>query len=164
VPADLFNVSPGDQATLVSRRCGCPLEHAGWPTHLHTIRSFEKLTAGGMSFLDTDLVRVLEQVLPARFGGTPIDYQLVEEEAHDGRPVVRLLVHPSVGPLDGRAVAEAFLEAIGPGSGQERVMSMLWRSAELLRVERCPPMATASGKILHLHVSHPGSDARRPSA
>jgi len=31
----------------------------GWDTHIHSIRSPEKLTAGGMSFLDTDVVRVI---------------------------------------------------------------------------------------------------------
>jgi hypothetical protein len=56
----------------------------GWTTHLRDIRSQEKLTAGGMTFLDTDLIRVLEEVLPARFGGAPTDYQLVEEEAEEG--------------------------------------------------------------------------------
>jgi phenylacetate-coenzyme A ligase PaaK-like adenylate-forming protein len=151
-PLVLFNVSVGDRATLTSRQCGCPLAHAGWPGHVHTIRSFEKLTAGGMSFLDADLIRVLEDVLPARFGGASTDYQLVEEEADDGVPMVRLLVHPQVGPLDEQAVAKAFLEAIGGGSGSDRVMSILWRSAGLLRVERRPPMMTGSGKILHLHV------------
>jgi len=46
-PVIMLNVSLGDQAELVQRACGCPLEALGWVTHLHTIRSFEKLTAGG---------------------------------------------------------------------------------------------------------------------
>ena len=46
-PVNVLNVSLGDQAELVQRACGCPLEALGWVTHLHTIRSFEKLTAGG---------------------------------------------------------------------------------------------------------------------
>ena len=74
----------------------------GWTTHLREIRSHEKLTAGGMTFLDTDLIRVLEEVLPARFGGAPTDYQLVEEEAAEGQPRVRLLVHPRIGAVDAR--------------------------------------------------------------
>jgi hypothetical protein len=77
-PLVLFNVSLGDQATVEQRDCGCPLEHLGWTTHLRTIRSHEKLTAGGMSFLDHDLGRVLEEDLPRRFGGVPTDYQLLE--------------------------------------------------------------------------------------
>jgi hypothetical protein len=155
-PVILLNVSLGDQAVVERRACGCPLETEGWTTHLHTIRSFEKLTLGGMTFLDTDVIRVLEQVLPARFGGGPTHYQLVEETA-DGRSTLRLLVHPDVGPLDAAAVADAFLRAIGGGSGVERVMELQWRQAGLPRVERRPPLATQGGKVLHLHQTQASS-------
>lgn len=152
----LLNVSLGDQAQVVQRSCGCPMERVGWTTHLHSVRSFEKVTAGGMTLLDADITRVLEEVLPARFGGGPLDYQLVEEEAVHGRPCLRLLAHPSVGPLDEEAVGDIFLAAIGGGSGVERVMELQWRQAQLLRVERRPPLVTPSGKVLHLH--RPTSD------
>ena len=145
-PFLLLNVSLGDRAVLDSRSCGCPLEGVGWTTHLHTIRSFEKLTAGGMMFLDADVIRVLEEVLPARFGGGPTDYQLVEDEGDDGRPRVRPLVRPEVGPVDAEALA-----AVAAGSGVERVMGLLWRDARMVRVERRPPLATPTGKILHVH-------------
>jgi hypothetical protein len=85
-------------------------------THLSSIRSFEKLTAGGMTFLDADVVRVLEEVLPARFGGAPTDYQLVEDESEDGQPRVLLLVHPSLGPVGPDEMARTFLATIGSGS------------------------------------------------
>jgi hypothetical protein len=148
----LLNASLGDRAELSQRPCGCPLQRHGWTTHLQAVRSFEKLTAGGMTFLDSDVVRVLEEDLPARFGGGPTDYQLVEEDAVDdgGQPKLRLLVRPSIGPLDEGAVLEAFLVAIGGGSGVERVMELQWRQADWLRVERRAPLSTAAGKILHL--------------
>jgi hypothetical protein len=97
------------------------------------------------------VVRVLEDVLPARFGGGPTDYQLVEAEAADGRPDLRLRAHPRRGPLDEAALADAFLGAIGGGAGAERLMELQWRQSDLLRVERRPPLATRSGKVLHLH-------------
>ena len=150
VPFVLLNVSMGDCATVTERRCGCPMEALGWRTHLRAIRSFEKLTAGGMTFIDTDVIRVLEQILPGRFGGSPIDYQLIEEETEDGRPRLRLLVHPRVGPLDSAAVESAFLDEIGAGSGSERIMALQWREGRLLRVEREPPRSGATGKILHV--------------
>ena len=152
-PFVLLNVSLGDQARVVRRRCGCPLEALGWPTHLEAIRSFEKLTAGGIAFLDTDVVRVLEEVLPARFGGGPADYQLVEEEVENGRPCLRLLIHPGVGPLNPDEVAEGFLRAVSPGSGIERLAGLMWQDGHFLRIERRPPLAMASGKVLHLHVT-----------
>jgi hypothetical protein len=151
-PLVLLNVSLGDHAIVRRRACGCPMERLGWVTHLHGIRSVEKLTAAGMTFLDSDLVRVLEEVLPDRFGGGPADYQVVEEEDGDGRSVLRLLVHPSVGDVPGEALAEAFLSAVSAGAGAERVMGLAWRQARLLRVERRPPVVTRAGKILHLSV------------
>jgi hypothetical protein len=150
-PLILINVSLGDQAVMKERRCGCPLEGLGWTTHLRDIRSHEKLTAGGMTFLDIDLIRVLEEVLPARFGGAPTDYQLVEEEAEGGQPRVRLFVHPRIGAVDVEALAETFLSAIGSGTSSERAMALLWRESRFLRVERQPPLAGPSGKIQHLH-------------
>jgi hypothetical protein len=159
-PFILLNVSMGDEGTMSERPCGCPFERLGWTTHLHGIRSYEKLTAAGMTFLDTDVVRVLEEVLPARFGGVPTDYQLVEEEAPDGSPRLTLLVHPRVGALSRQAVAQAFLTAITDGSGAERIMGLVWRDAALVRVERRPPMATETGKILHLRVASPDHGAR----
>ena len=155
-PLVLLNVSLGDEGVLGTRRCDCPLERVGWTRHLHTIRSFEKLTVGGMTLLDCDVVRVLESVLPGRFGGGPTDYQLLEEEMPGGAPRLRLLVHPRVGTLRPDVVADAFLGAIGAGNGAERVMALHWQRAGVLRVERARPLTTDSGKILHLH--------RRPAA
>jgi hypothetical protein len=159
-PFLLLNVSMGDQATLVHRSCGCPMEALGWGTHLHSVRSYEKLTGGGMTFLDTDVIRVLEEELPARFGGAPTDYQLLEEEGDDGQPVLRLLVHPRIGPVETTAVADAFLQSIGSASNIDRLMEMVWRDASFLRVERSAPLTTHSGKILHFHLDRSGK-ARR---
>jgi len=146
----LLNASLGDAGTLTTRDCECPLHQLGWTTHLHTIRSYEKLTAGGMTFLGTDVVSVLEEVLPAQFGGGPTDYQLIEDESADGEPLIRLLVHPRLGPLDEQEVARALLAAIGHGSGAQRVMGLMWREAGLVHVERIEPHANYAGKVLHL--------------
>jgi hypothetical protein len=147
----MLNFSMGDEGTLRRRACGCPMERYGWTTHLHTIRSREKLTTAGMTFFDFKLVRVLEEVLPLRFGGGPLDYQLVEEELPGGRAGIRLLVHPRVGPVDVDEVKAAFLDAIGGDTG-ERLMSLVWRQADVVRVERRPPLVGNTGKILHLRV------------
>jgi hypothetical protein len=128
------------------------MERYGWTTHLHTIRSFEKLTSEGMTFADADVIRVLDEELPRRFGGGPTDYQLVEEELQDGRSRITLRVHPRVGSLDSAQVGEAFLAGLGARSGIERVMELLWRQAGLVHVERRAPEAQANGKILHLLV------------
>jgi hypothetical protein len=146
----LVNASIGDQAEIVDEDCGCPLAGLGWRTRLRGLCSHEKLTTGGMGILDVDVVRILETVLPRRFGGGPTDYQLVETSTQGG-PRLRLLVHPSVGPLDAAAVADVFLEAVGPGSGIERIAALQWRESQSLAVERRVPRRTLAGKIQHLH-------------
>jgi hypothetical protein len=151
-PYILLNVSMGDEAAVDGRRCGCPLERLGWTTHLRTVRSHEKLTAGGMTVLDRDVIRVLEEVLPTHFGGGPTDYQLVEDEDGAGHPRLRLVAHSRLGLLDERALVETFLAAIGRRGGADAVMAHMWRDAELVRVERRPLHTTPTGKILHLHV------------
>ncbi len=160
-PIILLNVSMGDRAEITERRCGCPLETLGWRTHLRTIRSYEKLTAGGVTFEDQEIIPLLEEILPRHFGGGPTDYQLVEEEAEDGQPQLRLLVHPSVGPVDPAEVSRAFLDGIGSSSETKRDMAVLWRRADFLRVERKIPQRTASGKILHL-VAAPAARSGEP--
>jgi hypothetical protein len=149
-PVILLNVSLGDRAHVTRRRCGCPLEAHGWDTHLDTIRSFEKLTAGGMTFLDVDIAAVLEADLPARFGGGPADYQLLEVEREDGGAGVVLRVHPRVGPLDEGVVRDAFLDAIGAGAGAERIMAAYWRAAGVPGIQRKPPLLSEKGKLLHV--------------
>jgi hypothetical protein len=147
----LVNASIGDQAEIMGDDCGCPLAGAGWRTRLRGLCSHEKLTTGGMGVLDVDVVRILEDVLPRRFGGGPTDFQLVETEGEQGEPRLRLLVSPSVGPLDPAAVADAFLEAVGPGSGVERITALQWRESRSLTVERRPPLRTTLGKVQHVH-------------
>jgi hypothetical protein len=62
-PLFLMNAVLGDQAVITNRACGCPMAQHGWTVHLHTVRSYEKITAGGMTFFDIDVIRVLEEVM-----------------------------------------------------------------------------------------------------
>lgn len=148
-PYLLLNVSLGDQAVTVERSCGCPLDEFGWSRRITSVRSFRRLTSGGMTILDDDLARVLEDVLPARFGGTPLDYQLIEEEGRDGAPRLLLRVHPRLGHLDSAAVLDVFHEAVLSLSAAARVMGIQWKSAGFVSVQRQAPDSTSSGKVLH---------------
>jgi hypothetical protein len=149
-PFVFMNVSMGDTATLTRRSCGCPMQTLGWRTHLHTIRSFEKLSAGGVTFADADVVHILSDVLPRRFGGGPTDYQLVEDLSQAGEPRILLLVHPRIGPVDSELLSTAFLEALGNQSQPYQTMALQWKASGFLIVVRRAPYATSSGKILHL--------------
>jgi len=158
-PLVLLNASLGDVAELMPSSCGCPLETLGWTTHLYHIRSFEKLTAGGMTFLDSDVIHALEQVLPEQCGGGPGDYQLAETEAEDGWPRLTLIVHPGVGPVDESKAIDAFYAAIGRGVGAGPLMALHLRQSRVLQVRREASRMTPGGKIQHLHAEPRGSRA-----
>lgn len=151
VPKLMLNFVSDDYATVGTWRCGCPLEALGYATHMHTIRSWEKLTSEGMSFIGHDLIRLIEEVLPARFGGSPADYQFVESE-RDGLPKVELLVSPRVGPIDGDAVLTTVLGFLDDTQGGQTRRAEPWRQGNTVSVVRREPIATAASKVLALHV------------
>src|SRR5262249_26336859 len=111
-PKVLFNTEIGDYAVVTSRRCDCLFDEVGYHQHLHTIRSFDKLTGVGLTFIGADLYRLMEEILPRRFGGSALDYQVVEQQDAQGLPRYKLLVSPDVGPIDERRVSETFLREL----------------------------------------------------
>jgi hypothetical protein len=147
----LINVEIGDYGVLEERSCGCPFDEVGLSLHAHTIRSFEKLTTEGMHFLGPDLLRLVEEVLPARFGGQATDYQLVEIEV-GGLTKLEVVVGPRVGRVAADDVVATVLETLGDGPAFKAMMAEVWRDGGTVRVVRRPPQPTASGKILPLHV------------
>jgi hypothetical protein len=149
-PMLMLNVESGDYGVLERCDCDCPFDRLGFKMHLRNIRSYEKLTSEGVTFLGTELLRLVEEVLPARFGGSSIDYQLVEEE-EAGVPRVNILIDPRVGDVSESAVLSAVLQTLSdcPGGG---IMTDQWQQAQTLRVIRRPPYATVSAKVLPLHI------------
>ena len=150
-PRILLNAEVGDHATVERRRCGCLLGSLGLDTHLRDIASHEKMTGEGVTFVRSTLTRVLEEELPAQFGGSPVDYQLVEMEDDGGLTRVVLRADPKLGPIDETALREAFLGALGRGDGLQAHMARVWTEAETLAVRREAPLVTAAGKVLPLH-------------
>jgi hypothetical protein len=153
-PKLMLNVETGDYASVSRRRCGCSLGRLGFDLHLHTIRSYEKLTSEGMTFYGEELIRVTDEILPDRFGGSATDYQFVEDE-EDGRVTVSLYASPRLGPLPEIAVVEAALEGLSRPSGTREMMAEVWRQGEVLRLVREEPLSTGVAKILPLHRKRP---------
>jgi len=151
-PKILLNAESDDYGVLEERSCGCPLEALGYTTHIRDIRSFRKLTGEGVSVLGIDLLHILEDVLPRQFGGTALDYQLMEEEDGQGFTVVSLIISPSVPLRDESAVVSALLHAMRAGSPGGSAASDTWCQSGNLRVRRMQPVLTARGKLLPLYV------------
>jgi hypothetical protein len=149
-PKLLINVESGDFATVSEHDCDCPMGRLGFTTHLSEIRSYEKLTSEGVTFLGTELLRLVEEVLPRKFGGAPTDYQLVEAE-ESGISRILIVVSPRLGPLEDTAVVTHVLETLSQVPGGS-VMTQHWRQGSTLKLVRREPYHTASGKILPLHL------------
>jgi hypothetical protein len=147
-----FNTELGDYARIENRACGCELGELGLRTHLYDIRSFEKVTGEGVTFARSQLERVLESALPARFGGSSLDFQLAEEEHATGATRLILRVSPSVGPLDTANVRTVFLEEIARGGLLERYQASIWSNADTMEVVREVPLTTSAGKVLPFHL------------
>jgi hypothetical protein len=150
-PKLTLNVEMDDYAVLTRRDCGCAAQELGFGQHMHTIRSHAKLTSAGTTFLGSELHTLVEQTLPARFGGSPTDYQLVEEE-EDGLTRVVIVVSPRVGDVDEKDLVAAVLDGVSQGPAYLRMMAGFWQDSETLRVVRREPHSTHSAKILPLHL------------
>ena len=149
-PKLMLNVESDDYGVLEDRVCSCPIGELGFTKHLSHIRSYEKLTSDGVTFLGTELLRLVEEVLPARFGGYPTDYQLLEEE-EGGLPKVNILVSPRVGNVNEEMVLATVFQVLHSYPGGD-IMSDKWRQGQTLRVLRREPYSTGSAKILPLHI------------
>jgi hypothetical protein len=146
-PKVLLNVEIGDTAYVARRPCGCAFDSLAWDTHLWSIRSSQKLTGDGMTVLVSDLLPVLEEELPRRFGGTAGHYQLVEVQSEHGLARYELLVSPEVGAIDERAVVDALLDALDARRRAYGFMVEQWRRGRLLAVRRERPRPTGRGKL-----------------
>ena len=103
-----------------------------------------------MSFLGTELLWILDEVLPTRFGGNPTDYQFAEEEV-DGLPKVNIIISPRVGAVNDKLVINTVINSLESYPGGD-IMVRQWRQGNTLRVVRREPFTTSSAKILPLHI------------
>jgi phenylacetate-coenzyme A ligase PaaK-like adenylate-forming protein len=158
-PKLMLNFVSDDYAEVGARPCGCALESLGYTTHMHTIRSWEKLTSEGMTFAGHDLIRVIEEILPGRFGGSPANYQFVESE-RDGLAKVDLLVSPRLGEIDQEAALAAVLGFLDQANNAQANWADRWRQGNTLAVVRQEPIATSASKVLALHVTR-GKEERK---
>jgi hypothetical protein len=150
VPKIIFNVELDDYGILDQRDCGCPMQLAGFPDHVRDVFSFRKLTGEGMTLVGSTMLRIMEEVLPARFGGSSLDYQLVEEEDENGFTRLTFVVSPNVGEIDERALIETVLDEVSRDSPGADLARAVWRDAGTLRVKREDPTWSTLGKLLSL--------------
>lgn len=152
-PKILLNVESGDYGVVKKRDCGCPYAEMGFDVHISHIRSFEKLTGEGATFYATDLIRLVEEVLPSKFGGSGLDYQLVEQPGPQGLTRLFVFVSPRVGPINEEEVIQTVLNELKKGPDAYRIMARNWAQAKTVGVRREAPVRTKVGKQYPLYIA-----------
>ena len=148
----LLNAESDDYGVMETKNCDCLFGQLGFNTHLHNIRSFAKLTGIGMNIVGTDFVRFLEEVLPSKYGGVAVDYQLLEEEDSRGETHLSLVISPEVGEVDEGEVIASMLAELRRIPHPGKLTAGVWRQADVLRVKRMQPL-TQMGKVATLHLT-----------
>ena len=82
-----INMENDDYARLTvdDEPCECLMGQMGMRQRLSGVRGISKVVAGGINVPGEVFERLVDEVLPARFGGGPVDYQFSEQE-HEGAP------------------------------------------------------------------------------
>jgi hypothetical protein len=145
-----INMELEDAADLVPATCGCRLQELGFTTVLKDVYSFGKVSSHGMTMGGAELLSILEEKLPSRFGGHPSDYQLVEQEGA-AQLELELRVNPQVGLADLDQVQQYFMEQVSQVYGGS-LTTRTWRATSSLRVTRADPYRTRTGKIHAVHL------------
>ncbi len=148
----LLNVEIDDYGTVETRSCGCPMEEYGFTEHIRNIRSFRKLTGEGMSLVGSEMETILYKTLPERYGGSALDYQLVEEEDELGFTKLSIHISPRLKIESEDAVINTILDGLGKESESADGARAMWKQAKTLRVKRSDPIWTTRGKLLPLHL------------
>lgn len=151
-PKIMLNVVSDDYGVMHERACGCLLEQCGFTAHLSEIHSINKLTGEGITLVGSEIVHVLEHELPARFGGSPLDYQLQEQEDAQGFTRLVLRVSPRVEIADEAQAVAAVLRALADASPGGKAMSATLAQAGTVTILRAEPIWTARGKFMPLHL------------
>jgi len=146
----LINAEMDDSGTIEQINCDCLYGQIGYGRQIRDIASYGKLTGLGMTLAGTDVVPILEEVLPKLFGGSPGDYQLVEEEGA-AQTMITLRVSPRAGLPDADSIRQSFLSELKQCYGGT-LTTRVWEHAEGLRVVIADPLRTPAGKVLSLHL------------
>lgn len=158
-PCVVINVEMDDCGIIEPADCDCSYSRLGLRRRIRDIASFGKLTGIGVTLMGTDVIRVLEEVLPARFGGGVTDYQLVERDG-EVQAKLELRVSRRVNLTSLEEVKDCFLRELRKfegGAGASRI----WRDTAALEVVHDDPLVTLRGKVLSLHLMGSGKAKTR---
>lgn len=146
-----INLEVDDCGDIGEASCGCLHSQLGYSRVIRNVHSFGKLTGHSTTLVGTDVVRLLESRLPARFGGAPGDYQLVERQGA-AQVEMKLRVSPRTGVTDLAAVRAYFLDEVRTVFGGA-VSRREWEHSKNFEVIVAEPLRTRTGKVLSLDLA-----------
>lgn len=151
-PKIMLNVEMDDYGILEERDCGCLWAQMGFTTHLRGIRSYRKLTGEGVTLVAGDLLNLLENELPAHFGGTSLDYQMQEVQDERGLTRMVLAISPHVALTDEHTVIDLVLQTLRRSSSANDATRAVWAQSDTLQIKRAEPTLSRHGKYSPLYV------------
>jgi hypothetical protein len=157
----LINAEMDDAGILEPVTCDCEYARAGMNLRIRDIYSYGKLTGQGITLMGSDIVSILENALPQRFGGGPGDYQLVEYDG-DRQAQVELRISSRTGVRSPAAVRDSLLHEIRGCYGGS-LASRVWTHSGGLQAIIAEPFATRGGKVLPLHLLGTKTEAAHAS-
>jgi len=153
-PRRLINAEIGDTGVIEEASCDCGFTRLGFNLQVRDIAAISKVTAQGMTIAAGELVQILEERMPARFGGRPGDYQLIEAEGV-AQTEMTLCIRPGVCRAGDEEVLGYFLSETHRLYGGS--MSVLaWAHTRGIRVKWAPPVLSATGKFRAVRLLGPG--------
>jgi hypothetical protein len=163
-PRIFINAEIGDTGVIEPATCDCSFSKLGFDLQVRDMAAIGMVTAQGITIEVSELVPLLEEVLPARFGGHPGDYQLHEREAGAQTEIV-LRIRPGVSTVAPGEILKHFLaEVKRVYGGSLSVVS--WLHSAGIRPELAPPLLAATGKfraVRLLGTSASRSEERKPA-
>jgi phenylacetate-coenzyme A ligase PaaK-like adenylate-forming protein len=159
-PKMLLNAQTDDFGVVETRDCGCPLYELGLHQHIHGIRSYRKLTGEGVTLVGSDMETILEQTFPSKFGGSLLDYQLVEEEDEQGFTKLMLYVAPHIPIDDEQQLIDTLLNAMKHSAPSVQLAQPEYQQAQTIGVRRQQPMLTPRGKYFSIYTLAMSRQAR----
>ena len=116
------------------------------------MQKFDKINSEGMTLIANQLIRIIEEVLPSKYGGNSTDYQIIEEEDGRGFTRVNINVSPRLGEMNEKDILKTVYDAIGRGN-RNSIKSDFYSQADTFQIKRIYPISTEVGKILPLRIA-----------
>jgi hypothetical protein len=144
-PRIFINAEIGDTGVIEKATCDCSFSKLGLDLQVRDVAAISKVTAQGVTIETTELVPLLEEALPARFGGHSGDYQLCETEAGSQTEII-LRIRPGVSAAPPSEILKHFLDEVKRVYGGS-LSVVSWLHSEGIRAELTSPVLAATGKF-----------------